>query len=301
MKNTVRKTAHEGRVLLIAMLASMIIVATNEARAQSADFSMVFSKAKGEPQEPKGWLGPVDPVALVVGITEEFGNASLTVTAPQSAVPPVFGTTTPVASNNRTFRLVQNRRTDTRVGLRFFSIIEGGAIFPNMEQSGGDPFTSSLPQDNPYSASYQTFWGGYGVGDYAAIGQLRVKSPSVGWYVQVQTPDINLGKKFAFHPFVFVGDVDDDILFASGYHRYEQAFNPGYESFKVGTMREMPARAGLLVKYRFDGSFSIGLAGYAQTDLGGVSRTSQGRSFDLRYDRSGKVSFGGAVEAVMRF
>jgi hypothetical protein len=288
------------RQLPAAVLVTLAIagMSVGESQGQSLDFSLVLSCADGEAKKSDCLIGPLDPVAFVFGFTYRSDESRLSTAVPQSHVPPVYGTSVSVAGANTVFQLTRSKATDVRVGMRFWSILEGGVLFQESDTGG---YKTTMPADNPYSGEYQTFWGGYGYGDYAAIGKMEVKSPAVGWYVQVQTPDINLTRHIALQPFAFISMRKSEISFESGYHRYASAFNPGYEYIEVGTLEEIPARVGLLIRYTFDENFSVGLVGYAERDLGGISETSQGAPFDLQYKKSGKVNPGGGLQVQFRF
>jgi hypothetical protein len=214
---------------------------------------------------------------------------------PQSYVPPIYGTSTPVYGNNTFFHLARNGDVDLRAGLRFFSIVEAGIFY------SASSFNNTRLADNPYSGDYQTLWGGYAYGDYAAIGQVQVKNPPVGWYAQLQTPDINVTRHLALQPFVFVSELNDDVQFESGYHRYAVAFNPGYASADLGTITEIHVRVGLNLNWNINETWSVGLKGYVERDLGSFSATSQGEQFNTQYSAPHGWSPGGGLEIRFRF
>ena len=283
------------RAITIILTALIVVgVPAKQTRGQSIDFSLAPSLAKSKPEKPGRLLGPLDPVALIIGATFRIEDSKLDMTTPKSYIPPVYGTRTPVAGNNTVFNLTQSGRADYRLGMRFWSMIEGGIIF--RESS-----TKELPADNPYSNEYQTFWGGYNYGDYAAIGQMEIKKSAIGWYAQLQTPDINLSRRISVQPFVFISMGEDEVKFRSGYHRYSSAFNPEYANASLGKIQEIPARAGLRVNYKLSKNWLLGLEGYAERDLGGFSGTTDGKLFNPRYNISNKINPGGGLELRFRF
>jgi hypothetical protein len=261
---------------VMALICMIVVGSAVRVNGQSFDTELALS-VSGNNQTKVKTVGPMDPFAIVVGYTFESGSSAISATMPQSFVPPVYGGGA-MGSSNTSFRLEQNKEADLRAGIRIKGIFEAGVLY----KSGS--FSNSRPSDNPFSGEYQTLWGAYGTGNYAAIGQLEVKN-SLGIYGQMQTPDINVTKHFALQAFAFASTMNSRVRFQSGYHRFASAFNPTYKSAELGSIKESPVRLGLNLNYKSDDDdWELGLKVYEERDGGGFSEGPDWATFNGKYN-----------------
>jgi len=103
----------------------------------------------------------------------------------------------------------------------------------------------SLGQGGP---GYQTYWGGYGIGDYACIGEVNTQYNPLAYELSLQTPTL-FSNNSEEGLRLFASYIKDDfkLYYHSGYHMYGEAFYKNADYFKIGDFTNEGLRYGIKI------------------------------------------------------
>jgi hypothetical protein len=149
-------------------------------------------------------------------------------------------------------------------------------------------FDASVKYTNPSKVEgpYETYWGGYGVGRIACIGEVSVKDKPWSYELTLQTPIIPLGDKEGLRVFVSQVSSEFEANYKSGYHMWNVPFYEVEEEFKIGNFKRTGTRAGIkLLMDQRDWITSVNI--FVQKNSLDSKFTEKGR--DFKFDDGGIV------------
>jgi hypothetical protein len=230
----------------------------------SACFLPQYSHA----QEPeKSWFRKFDKIGIEL---EAIAALNANVGVPCSVIP--------TYANNQRFSPPVNEYisqstsagTTLSIGprLRLFSIFEGAIGF-NLGCIGeGGP-------------GYDTYWGGYGIGDYACIGEVNTKWDPFSYELTLQTPPLFCNSsEEGLRLFASCIKNRFDLYYHSGYHMYGQAFYEDADHFKIGDFKCDNLRFGAKFCGLMEGT-EIDIKLFYQKNNNQATLTERGKDFKV--------------------
>lgn len=153
-----------------------------------------------------------------------------------------------------------------------------------------------------------TYWGGYGVGQYACIGKVYNKSRFM-YNAKLRTPEIylgeteNLGETFV-QPYVSISTQPSKLYYESGYHKYGTAYYDGpVERFQIGTINSTPISFGLTFGNHPDidknGETRYSITIFAQKNIENIQLNDNGSDFIV--EKHNRPSFGIRIDLGANF
>ena len=126
------------------------------------------------------------------------------------------------------------------------SIISSGPriqLFSLLEASVKYNLASLGEEEN----SFTTYWGGYGIGEFAGIGAVRTRKEPLSYDLTIQTPLLVYFKSQDYGLRAFVSYVrnDFDMFYQSGYHKFGKEFYEVEDHFKIGDFEAEGLRYGI--------------------------------------------------------
>jgi len=129
-------------------------------------------------------------------------------------------------------------------------------------------------------SSHVTYWGGYGIGEYACIGAVETRKEPFSYDLTFQTPQLIFFESQGYGLKAFVSYVrcDFDMFYKSGYHMYGEPFYKIEERFKIGDFRSDGFRTGIACLFEDEGIEGLLKLFYQQNYIEGRP-TEQGKDF----------------------